>query len=594
LVSGRVLTVCSAQLFGERVVELLHWDPAVAIVVEASHKDVLLVVGHVDVEPKKSANTMCYNNKYNMKRFNLNISASALIGRTAADSAPPISGERDVQIDVSGSRDEWWYLLSQALGEFLEVDLAIVVFVKLAQQVHAVVLHWRVASGLFLDLVEDVLDVLLGEHIGVVLHVLLSVLVSRDELEPESSEEDRASNQEVLLFVVVLRDGVLEGLAMHELATDAAGVLVANFVNLDSVVAAEERDDELSVLIVGLSRDKLWVESEDVHVLLEHLLHVDLGRLGLEGDDWTHGVLLVAVAVVTWHGLVLNGGGRGWQLDWSLGHAELLLVPSLGEIVTVKNHAVTAVDLDRSTASDVSGEVVVFLLEGHAWAMSQNWGLGKLLSLQQFGERCPSWVSCVDLFHLDRVVGQEVVHSVELVATIIGDIVPQNFEAEDATVVVEEALKATVGTATLQLNFDVVLELSLIGRDLLHVDHLSWMSEGISGVVLCGSNVTTFVGEVAASELVAVDDAEHTAMDVQVHTEMEIGPIVVTLSIGKEQFGALEEHSLGNTRVLNLGLNDVERVILKVEVDDALSDTVVLVRVLDDRLKEVWVEFEDL
>lgn len=49
--------------------------------VESSHKDVLLVVGHVDVE------------------------------------------------------------LSQALGEFLEVDLAVVVFVKLAQQVHAVVLH---------------------------------------------------------------------------------------------------------------------------------------------------------------------------------------------------------------------------------------------------------------------------------------------------------------------------------------------------------------------------------------------------------------------------------------------------------------------
>lgn len=76
-------------------------------------------------------------------------------------------------------------------------------------------------------------------------------------------------------------------------------------------------------------------------------------------------------------------------------------------------------------------------------------------------------------------------------------------------------------------------------------------------------------------------------MDVQVHTKMEIGPIVVTLAIGEKQFGALEEHSLGNTRVLNLGLNDVERVILKVEVDDALSDTVVLVTVLDDRLKEV-------
>ena len=113
------------------------------------------------------------------------------------------------------------------------------------------------------------------------------------------------------------------------------------------------------------------------------------------------------------------------------------------------------------------------------------------------------------------------------------------------------------------------------------------MGEGIRGVVLRRTDVGTFVGEIAASELVAVDDAEHTAMDVQVHTKMEIGPIVVTLAIGEKQFGALEEHSLGNTRVLNLGLNDVERVILKVEVDDALSDAVVLVTVLDDRLKEV-------
>jgi len=41
-------------------------------------------------------------------------------------------------------------------------------------------------------------------------------------------------------------------------------------------------------------------------------------------------------------------------------------------------------------------------------------------------------------------------------------------------------------------------------------------------------------------------------------------------------------------------LDDVERVIVKVEIDDALSDAIVLSWVLDDGLKEVSLEVEDL
>ena len=74
-------------------------------------------------------------------------------------------------------------------------------------------------------------------------------------------------------------------LALHELATNTAGVLVANLVHLDGVVTAVEGDDELTVLIIGLSGDELGVEAEDVHILLEHLLHVDLRGLLLEGND---------------------------------------------------------------------------------------------------------------------------------------------------------------------------------------------------------------------------------------------------------------------------------------------------------------------
>lgn len=49
-----------------------------------------------------------------------------------------------------------------------------------------------------------------------------------------------------------------------------------------------------------------------------------------------------------------------------------------------------------------------------------------------------------------------------------------------------------------------------------------------------------------------------------------------------------------DSRVLDAGLNDVEGVIIEVEVDDALPDTVVLRRVLNDGLEEVGLEVEDL
>ena len=177
---------------------------------------------------------------------------------------------------------ELFNLPAEAGGELLEADGAVVVGVELAEQVDAVLLQVRVASRLFLNLAKDVLDVLLGEHLGVVLHVLLGVLVGGHQLEAEAAQKDSAAEEEVLLGVVVARDGVLVVLAIHELSTDTAAVLVADLVDQDRVVTAEERDDELTVLIIGLSRDKLAVEAENMHVLLEHLLHVSLGGLRLQ------------------------------------------------------------------------------------------------------------------------------------------------------------------------------------------------------------------------------------------------------------------------------------------------------------------------
>lgn len=50
---------------------------------------------------------------------------------------------------------------------------------------------------------------------------------------------------------------------------------------------------------------------------------------------------------------------------------------------------------------------------------------------------------------------------------------------------------------------------------------------------------------------------------------------------------SLKEDTLRNTRILNSGLDDVNGIVIKVVVDDALPDSIVLIWVLDNRLLEI-------
>ena len=200
----------------------------------------------------------------------------------------------------------------------------------------------------------------------------------------------------------------------------------------------------------------------------------------------------------------------------------------------------------------------------------------------------------VDLLHLDGVIGEEEHQRVVLVATIIAEVFPLDLEVEDATVIVEELLETAVGATSLQLDLNIVLELGLIGRGLLHVDHGAGVGEWVSRVILRCANIDTFIGEVGTRELITVDDAEDAVVDVEVHTEAEIGPVVVARAVRLEQLGTLQEDALRDARVGHTRLEDMESIIIQVEVDDALPDAVVLRGVLNDRLQEVRLEIEDL
>lgn len=81
--------------------------------------------------------------------------------------------------------------------------------------------------------------------------------------------------------------------------------------------------------------------------------------------------------------------------------------------------------------------------------MSQDWGLGQLLSLQQLREGGAATVLCVDLLDLDGVITEEEVQGVEFITTVVADVLPKDLEAEDAAIIVKEALEAAVGATTL-------------------------------------------------------------------------------------------------------------------------------------------------
>ena len=139
--------------------------------------------------------------------------------------------------------------------------------------------------GALLDFSKDVLNRGLRELIWIVLHVLLSVFISGHKHEDESNERNSSTKSEILFSVVVTSFGVDLFLALHETTTNTARVLVTNLIDLDGVITTVERDDEVSGLIIGLSADQFGVKSEDVHVLFEHLLHVNLGGFRSQGID---------------------------------------------------------------------------------------------------------------------------------------------------------------------------------------------------------------------------------------------------------------------------------------------------------------------
>jgi hypothetical protein len=173
--------------------------------------------------------------------------------------------------------------------------------------------------------------------------------------------------------------------------------------------------------------------------------------------------------------------------------------------------------------------------------------------------------------------------------------VPQDSERKNAAIIVEEGFEIFVRATTLEHNFHVVFDFSLIWRGLLHIDHRAGVDERVFGEGLSRGQSDSFVVVEATSELISFNNAEDTGVNVNVAANREVTPGVgVGRGVWLGDKVALKEDTLRDARVLNAALDDVEGVILEVVEHDALADTVILVGVLDNGFLEVGVEFEHL
>ena len=84
------------------------------------------------------------------------------------------------------------------------------------------------------------------------------------------------------------------------------------------------------------------------------------------------------------------------------------------------------------------------------------------------------------------------------------------------SIILNEALKVLVWSATLKHNLNIVLVLSQIGRVLLHCDHSTSLLERIIWVTFGLIELNTFVLVESLGEIISINNTENSAIDIEV------------------------------------------------------------------------------
>lgn len=145
------------------------------------------------------------------------------------------------------------------------------------------------------------------------------------------------------------------------------------------------------------------------------------------------------------------------------------------------------------------------------------------------------------------------------------------------------------------MNLNIVFELSLIGWSLFHVNHSSSVNEGVIWELLWGIKGLSLVSIEVFGKLIAVNNSENSSINIEVASEVEVSPVIeLRLIIWKWELMSLKEDSLWDSRVLYSAFNDMEGIVIHIVHDNAFSNSVIFVWVLNNWLLEKTIEFQDL
>lgn len=117
------------------------------------------------------------------------------------------------------------------------------------------------------------------------------------------------------------------------------------------------------------------------------------------------------------------------------------------------------------------------------------------------------------------------------------------------------------------------------------------MSEKIGWISFSSIESNTFVGKESSCEFVTVNNSENSSVDIEILTNIEVAPCVIFgWIIWMRELVSFEENTLWDSRVLNSWFNNVNGVIIKIIVDDALSHSEVLVWIFNNWFLIISVE----
>ena len=434
------------------------------------------------------------------------------------------------------------------------------------------------------DPIQNIGNITLREDVWPLLHIIQSKVISLDNLEPLSIQNQDLTQLQVPLAVLNPGDRILVRSPLQVLPALNTRVSSSDQIHLNSVISAEEGHNELPIIILSVLAQHPSLESEDELVLVEHLVQVLWRSLPLEREAVLEGVSLGAVSVVRRDWVVEFLCGFLGQRDWLLGEAEFLSVVPLGELIAVEDQTVSVVDLDVLPAEEVLRGVVLLLLQGHSWVVSQEWLLWDLAASEEEREGVFARVLLSDLLHLDSVISQEIVHFVEVNPSAKSPIIPHNIKTEHMPIVLQVLLESSVGVSSAELLLVVLLVLLEVRWVDFEVFDALVVVEVVTRDVLSGVELEALLLEEGSGELIAVGDSEGSLEEGNVGGEVEVSPVEV-VSLGSDDLWdllTLDEDALGDSGVHNPWLVDMDGVVAEVVVDEDSSDPVVFERRLID------------